>query len=67
VSEKDPLKVDFKWGYIPEKCPQCGGNLFMDKDEGKRVKKCLQCSRTFPIAGDKTETALPWVNGRRLK
>ena len=25
-------------------CPRCGGDLFLDRDEGKWYEQCLQCS-----------------------
>ena len=45
------IKSTRKGNWLQEKCPNCGGNLYLYQENGirSRVKKCLQCSRAFPL------------------
>ena len=31
-------------GFTPKRCPKCGGNIFMARDEYGWYEQCLQCS-----------------------
>jgi hypothetical protein len=34
--------------WIREKCPRCGGNLYVEREEyGRLAIKCLMCARTI--------------------
>jgi hypothetical protein len=38
----------FKSIWIREKCPRCGGNLYIEREEyGRPAIKCLMCARTI--------------------
>ena len=38
----------FKSIWIREKCPRCGGNLMLEREEyGQIVMKCLMCARVI--------------------
>ncbi|MFH1032770.1 MAG: hypothetical protein V1767_09440 [Chloroflexota bacterium] len=32
-----------KEGFIGKRCPKCGGNIYLDRDEYGWYQKCLQC------------------------
>jgi|GEM_PF-2605571 ribosomal protein L37AE/L43A len=31
-----------------KRCPHCGGNLFLSRENGALEWACLQCARTYP-------------------
>ena len=33
-------------GFVQKKCPKCGGNVYLDKDEYGWYEQCLQCAFT---------------------
>jgi hypothetical protein len=35
-----------KGGFVKNKCPKCGGNLYLDSDQYGWYEQCLQCSFT---------------------
>lgn len=30
-------------GFIEKRCPRCGGNVYLDRDEQGWYEECLQC------------------------
>ena len=34
-------------GFTQQRCPKCGGNIFLDGDLYGWFEKCLQCGRTW--------------------
>ena len=34
-------------GFTRKRCPNCGGNVFLDRDSDGWYEQCLQCSRTW--------------------
>ena len=39
-----------KSAWLKEKCPRCGGNLYLEREEyGKPAVKCLLCARTIKL------------------
>jgi hypothetical protein len=40
--------MKFKSIWVREKCPRCGGNLMIEREEyGRLAIKCLMCARTI--------------------
>lgn len=35
-----------KYGFTSQKCPKCGGNIYLDSDYWGWYEQCLQCSHT---------------------
>ena len=35
-----------KEGFVRERCPKCGGNVYLDRDYYGWYEQCLQCSYT---------------------
>lgn len=46
-----PIMLKRRSLWLLETCPNCGGNLYIFQENGvrSRVKKCLQCSREYPL------------------
>ena len=42
-------------GFLQKKCPRCGGNVFLDRDEYGWLEQCLQCSYSS-VLGKLVET-----------
>lgn len=30
-------------GFVPERCPKCGGNVYLERDYYGWYEQCLQC------------------------
>ena len=45
-----------KYGFINQKCPKCGGNIFRDSDRFGWYEHCLQCGYIHDI---EHETKIP--------
>jgi hypothetical protein len=57
-------------GFLKNKCPKCGGNVYLDVDiEYGWVEQCLQCSFTSVLGKivDVKETAKSGKSNRRDK
>ncbi len=50
-------------GFVQNKCPKCGGNVYLDVDEQDWYEQCLQCSYTRFL--DKIADAKVTVNSKR--
>lgn len=42
ISEMNEIRE----GFTQERCPKCGGNVYLDRDFYGCYEKCLQCSYT---------------------
>ncbi len=40
-------------------CPRCGGDLFLERDDGPALLSCLQCGRAFAPASVQTASREP--------
>jgi len=56
-------------GFVQKKCPKCGGNVYLDKDEYGWYEQCLQCSFTSMLGKivDVQETVKSGKGSRREK
>jgi hypothetical protein len=56
-------------GFVQKKCPKCGGNVYLDKDEYGWFEQCLQCSFTSMLGKivDVRETVKNDKSSRREK
>jgi len=60
--------VDWSGGrWLKRKCPRpnCGGNLYTEKEEGKLIYKCFACSRSWTADGMERALLPTWLTGEQ--
>jgi hypothetical protein len=56
-------------GFVKNKCPKCGGSMYLDRDEYGWYETCLQCSFTSMLDKivDVHDTVKSGKSGRQEK